>query len=362
MSNDAIIRKVLQLFMLCLAILSLYLIYILFPFYRMILVLFLQVLAPFFIAALIAYLLHPVVKYIQTFRIPRPIAIIVIYLLFFAVVGIGTYISLPILIKQTQELGQNLPVYVEAYRSFIYDIYLQTSFLPEGFHDKLDQFLADMEEGIGKRITGLLMNIPMLFDVVIMIVLIPVLAFYFLKDYQTLQKGVLRVIPAKYRGFMKKLGNEIEESLGQYIRGQIFVCFLVGLASFLLLKWAGMSYAAVLAMIMGFTNFIPYFGPIIGAIPAILIAFTISTEMILYVLGIVIIIQLLESNLLSPFIVGKSIRIHPVYLMLTLFFLAKATGIIGVILAIPLLAVAKVAVPLTYRQLKRLRNQKSQSE
>ncbi|WP_066194303.1 MULTISPECIES: AI-2E family transporter [Gracilibacillus] len=352
MSNDRIIRRILQLFMLCLAILSIYLIYILFPFYRDILVLLLKVSAPFLIAGLIAYLLHPVVQYIQKFHLPRPLAIVSIYLLFFVMAGAGIYASVPVWIRQIEEIQKNLPQYVEAYRSFIYNIYSQTSFLPEGFHDNLDRFLEGIESNIGERITGVLMNVPMLFDFVIMIVLIPVLSFYFLKDYQTLLRRIIQLIPPKYRDFTRKLGHEIEESLGQYIRGQILVCFLVGITSFVLLKIVGMNYAAVLAVIMGFTNLIPYFGPIIGAIPALLIAFTISTKMVLFVLGIVVIIQLLESNLLSPFIMGKSVHIHPVYLMFTLFFLSKATGVVGVILAIPLLTIAKVAIPLTYRQVK----------
>ncbi len=115
-----------------------------------------------------------------------------------------------------------------------------------------------------------------------------------------------------------------------------------------------MEYSILLGVIIGLTNFIPYFGPIIGAIPALLIAFTISTKMVLFVLLVILAVQLTEGNLLSPFIVGKSIRIHPIYIILALFIAAKVGGVIGMILAVPLLAIGRVAVPLIYRQMKQI--------
>ncbi|GAE94113.1 UPF0118 membrane protein YrrI [Gracilibacillus boraciitolerans JCM 21714] len=313
---------------------------------------FLQIVAPFLIAGLIAYLLHPIVEKIHIYHIPRPVAIILIYLLFFVLGGYGIYVSLPVWIKQINELQENLPQFFDAYRDFIYGFYEQTSFLPEGFHDKLDQFFANIEDKLGNLLAGIIQNIPMLFDLFVMIAVIPILAFYFLKDYKLLQQGILKIIPKQYKSFTKRLAHDMEDSLGQYIRGQILVCFLVGLISYFLLKWIDMRYAIVLSTIIGLTNFIPYFGPIIGAIPAILISLTISSEMVIYVIIVVLVVQLLEGNLLSPFIVGKSIHVHPVYLILTLFIAAKLAGIVGMIFAMPLLAVGRVAIPLIYHNIK----------
>ncbi|MDX8045879.1 AI-2E family transporter [Gracilibacillus sp. S3-1-1] len=342
----------LQLLILCLSVLFLYLMYILFPFYQHVLIVILHVLTPFIIAGFIAYLLHPIVEKFHLHHIPRPIAILCIYLLFFGLIGLGIYLSFPKWIAQLQEMEQNIPQYIEAYRTFIYGIYDQTSFLPEEFHDKLDDLFEHMETTIGDYMTNLLMNIPMLFDMFVMIAVIPILAFYFLKDAQVLQRGILKLIPSKYQSFTKKLAGDMEDSLGQYIRGQILVCFFVGLISFFLLRFIGMDYAAVLSSIIGITNFIPYFGPIIGAVPAILIAFTLSTKMVFFVFLVVLAVQIIEGNLLSPLIVGKSIHIHPVYLILTLFVAAKTTGIIGMILAVPILAIARVAVPMIIKQVK----------
>ncbi|KAB8127305.1 AI-2E family transporter [Gracilibacillus oryzae] len=348
------IRTVLKLVILCLTVLFLYLMITLFPFYKNILLIVFQISLPFLISGLIAYLLHPVIEWIYERKIPRPVAILAIYLLFFLLVGFGIYYSLPTMLRQIQEFQTNIPNLVNSYRLFIYDLYDQTSFLPEGFHDRMDAFFSEMETSLADRITSLLKNINVLFDMFVMIAVIPILTFYFLKDYQKLQHSVLHIIPAKYHAFTKNLADKMENSLGQYIRGQILVCFLVGLLSFLLLKWIGMTYALLLAVIIGFTNFIPYFGPVIGAIPALLIAFTVSPNMVWYVLLVIMAVQLAEGNLLSPFIVGKSMHIHPVYIILTLFIAAKIAGVIGMILAIPMLAVGRVAVPLIMKQVKEI--------
>lgn len=354
MLHHRTIRYAIRLITLCLLVLFVYLMYILFPFYKNIILLVSQILLPFAVAGLIAYLLHPVVQKIQSYKVHRTVSILIIYFLFFMITGTIIYIFFPLWMNQIRELSNNIPQFIHAYRDFIYQLYVQTSFLSEGFHERLDQFFMDLEQSLADKVQYTIKNIPMLFDFVVMMAVIPILTFYFLKDFKKLQQGILKIIPYKYRSFSKQLVKEMESSLGKYIRGQILVCSFVGVISFILLKWIGMNYSIVLATIMGFTNFIPYFGPIIGAIPAVLIAFTISNKMILYVLGVVLAVQLIEGNLLSPFIVGKSIHIHPVYIILTLFVAAKLAGVIGMIIAVPVLAVGRVAIPLIYQQWKEI--------
>ncbi|ENH97614.1 permease [Gracilibacillus halophilus YIM-C55.5] len=348
------IRLALQLVIACLVVLLIYLLYRLYPFYHEFIVLLFQICLPFLIAGLIAYLLHPIVEKLHRYHMPRTLAILLIYLIFFGALGIGVYYFFPTMMEQIRQLQANIPDLMEVYRGLIYDLYSRTSFLSEAFHDKLDQLFQEIENDIGERITSFIRNIPVLFDLLIMFAVIPILAFYFLKDYERLGRQAMKIIPRRYQAFTTHLIDKVEDSLGQYLRGQILVCFLVGLAAFLLFKLVGMNYALVLAIIIGLTNFIPYFGPIIGAIPAVLIALTISTKMMIYVLLSVLIVQLLEGNLLSPYIVGRSIHIHPIYLIFVLFLAAKLSGVIGMIFAVPLLAMARVAVPLILQQVKQI--------
>jgi predicted PurR-regulated permease PerM len=106
----------------------------------------------------------------------------------------------------------------------------------------------------------------------------------------------------------------------------------------------GMDYPLLLGCIIGVTNIIPYFGPVIGAIPAVILAVTVSLKMVLIVAAIIFLLQFLEGNILSPMIVGKSLHMHPLVIMFALFFGGEIAGVIGLIIAVPLLAVLKVAL------------------
>lgn len=150
--------------------------------------------------------------------------------------------------------------------------------------------------------------------------------------------------PKKWRKQGRAFVRDVDASLGGYIRGQIIVCAVIGLISSLLFWVVGMQYPLLLGAIIGITNVIPYFGPIIGAIPAVIIAATMSVKMVLIIAVIVLVLQFLEGNILSPLIVGKSLHMHPLFIMLALLAGGEIGGITGMVLSIPILAVLKVFV------------------
>ncbi|MCT2537651.1 AI-2E family transporter [Aquibacillus koreensis] len=324
--------------------LFIYLLTILFPFYRSLLSVVFRILAPFIIAGLIAYLLHPLIEKLHKYNYPRWFAIIGIYLIFFGGLGYVLYKAYPPFINQLKDLNENLPHFMDMYRQAIYEVYESTSFLPETVHDKMDEFFHDLEDMIGTLLTNIVMQVTKLMDVVIVIAVIPVLVFYMLKDFKLIQSSMWKLTPKKYREDGKELFDKIDKSLGDYIRGQLLVCFFVSLTTYGILWFIDMEYPLILAIIMGITNIIPYFGPILGAVPAVIIAFTISGKMVLYVIIAVFIVQIIEGNLLSPFIVGKSINIHPILIIFALLVGGEVGGIIGMIVAVPILSVIKVIV------------------
>ena len=183
-----------------------------------------------------------------------------------------------------------------------------------------------------------------IFDMIIIMTVIPVLVFYYIKDLQLLKKFFAKFIPRKNRDRVGKMIHAIDEGLGGYIRGQLIVCLFVALATLLVFKWLDVPYALLLALLLGLTNLIPYFGPIIGAIPAVMIAYTTSGQLVFYVIIWILIIQIVEGNLLSPYIVGKSINIHPIAIIFVLLLGGELFGIAGMILAVPVLTILKVIV------------------
>lgn len=332
------------LLMILLFFLTVFLLLKLFPFYKQALNFVGKILSPFIISALFAYLLHPFVKKIESFRVQKSLAIIIIYLIFLGSISLFILHSMPKIRLQLEQLTEQLPNLIYMYEQFVFSIYDSTSLLPEAFHDQIDALLETIEKRTDRFLNKLLNNVSHLFDLLIIITVIPVLTFYFLKDLERIKEFTKRLCPKQYQEGLKLILESINSGLGNYIRGQLIVCFFVGLSGWLALEFIGLNYAALLGIIMGLTNIIPYFGPLIGVLPALAIAATESTRAVFLVILASFIIQMLENNLLSPYIVGKSVNIHPIGIIFALILGAQTFGILGMILAVPLMTIIKGSV------------------
>lgn len=319
-----------------------YLLVRLFPIYGSFFSFLGQLSLPFLIAGLIAYLLHPITAKMDSWNIPRSVTILLIYLLFFGGIAYLIYRVYPATIVQLRDLSEQLPQFISMYQTFINQMYESTSFLPETVHDKMDELILRIETSIDQVLSKLVAGFTRVFDMIVIITVIPVLVFYFLKDYDKWKSVFKGYIPQKHRSNVSSILHGIDESLGGYIRGQLIVSLFVAITSYIVFEILNLEYALLLALIMGVTNLIPYFGPIIGAVPAVAIAFTMSVQTVIFVVIAIFLIQLLEGNLLAPYIVGKSIAIHPVAIIFALLLGGKLSGIMGMILAVPLLTVLKV--------------------
>ncbi|MFZ3576450.1 AI-2E family transporter [Virgibacillus sp. DJP39] len=316
----------------------------LFPFYGAVFSFLGSILSPFLIALFIAYLLYPLVLKLHSLNIPKGLTILIIYILFFGGILFTVKQIYPLFIRQLTELSEQIPEFTTLYKNLIYQMYESTAFLPETVHDKMDSLFMKIENTLGKLIEKIATSITRIFDIIVLLTVIPVLVFYFLKDTDKIKNWFKKWIPESYHTRAHDVLFSIDKSLGNYIRGQLLVSLFVIVASFGCFYFLGLKYALVLAIIVGIFNFIPYFGPIIGMLPAVAIAFTVSTQLVLFVVITVFTIQLIESNLLSPYIVGKSIHIHPVAIIFALLIGGEIGGVIGLLLAVPVLTVTKEIV------------------
>ncbi|MCP8967269.1 AI-2E family transporter [Ectobacillus ponti] len=299
------------------------------------------VLTPFLIAYFIGYLLHPLVEKLHKQGMPRVLAILLIYVLFFGGVGYGLYKGIPVAVSQLKDMNENFPQFMSMYDHWLDRIQRNTAQMPEFVSDKVKQIFIGVEAKIQGLLDRMMSSARAVLDSLLIIVLIPFIVFYILKDYDELYHLFWRIVPGRWRGSGKRLVHAIDESLGKYIRGQLFVCsVLAGLAA--LAFWAiGLKYPLLLGILIGVTDIIPYFGPILGAIPTLIVAATISMNMIMKAVVTLLVLQFLESNILSPYIVGKSLHMHPVVIMLALLVGGEVGGIPGLILAVPALAVIR---------------------
>jgi predicted PurR-regulated permease PerM len=294
---------------------------------------------PFVIAFVISYLLHPVIQFIHKKGMKRAYAILLIYILFFGGIALGIYLLLPVLREQWNEILKSFPRIMALYDLFINKINVNTSRMPQFLHQRIDLMINGAEKWAistvdksGKMAKHLINNF-------LFIVLIPVIVFYFLKDYKFLSRLLLKLIPRKWRNETVELTHQLDLTFGKYIRGQVLVCFLLFIFATIFFWIFRMKFALVLGLFIGITDLIPYFGPIIGAIPALFLALSISYSMVIRVAIIIIVLQIIESNVLSPFIIGKSIHIHPIIIMFTLLVGGEIGGILGLLISVPSLVI-----------------------
>jgi predicted PurR-regulated permease PerM len=303
-----------------------------------------HILLPFAIAGFITYLLHPIVEKLHESGLQRGLAVFIIYLLFFGGIGFAIYRGLPEMIKQLKDLAHNVPELTNHYMEFTRYIQKETAAWPDGIQERIQAGILSVEKGLEGILSNVLASIVDILSSFFTILLIPFISFYMLKDYGLLKKTVWYLTPRKWRQGGARILRDIDHSLGSYIRGQILICAVIGTISAVLFWFFDMKYPLLLGFIIGITNVIPYFGPVIGAVPALIIAATISMKMIIIMIVIILLLQFLEGNILSPFIVGKSLRIHPLVIMLALFAGEQIGGILGLILSVPIVVIIKVGI------------------
>lgn len=314
------------------------------PIWTPIVQLVMKVIFPFILGAFITYLLHPVVEKIHEKGLHRGLAVALIYILFFGGVGYGLYKCIPIFIVQMRELTESAPELANQYRSWVDFIQERTKAWPDNMQTKVDNGIESFEVKMDGLLTKLLKSAMNFVNSFVIFMLIPFITFYMLKDFEAVKKAAWQLTPSKWRESSVLFLKDVNLSLGSYIRGQLLVCLIIGGLSSISFYFFGMKYPLVLGIVIGITNVIPYFGPIIGAVPAVIIASTMSVKMLLIVIIIIVVLQFLEGNVLSPFIVGKSLHMHPLFIMFALLLGGEVGGIVGMVIAVPLLSILKVAI------------------
>lgn len=303
-----------------------------------------EVLVPFLIGLVIAYVLHPIVHALERRRVPRLIAVLLIYLSFVLIVTVGLINAIPIFSRQLVELSDDLPRLTRWYHTWMSEWEAHKYFLPDSVSSGVDRVIIQSQDHLSHRIAQLVNNARNTLGKMLAYAVVPFIAFYLLKDMKEINKAGLAIIPPAYRKKTLAVMRDVNDSLGKYIHGQMTVALIVGVLAYIGYWLIGMPYPFVLASFVCLTNIIPYLGPIIGATPAIIVALTISTKMVLLVLAVNIVIQTMEGNILSPNIVGRSLHLHPLLIIFALLTGEALGGIVGLIVAVPVLAVCKVVI------------------
>jgi predicted PurR-regulated permease PerM len=300
-----------------------------------------SVLAPFLIAMIISYVLNPIVVLLNRRKVPRTVAVLLIYAVFLASLTVIMMNLIPMFMTQLTQLNEHMPDFTVRAQGMI-DQFNESEMLPDSVRSGINNSLYKLETGIADWVSNYINGIGSKINVLFIALIIPFVAFYILKDFQLIEKTVLAVVPKKHRRHVTRLLFEIDEALGNYIRGQFLVCVIIGFMAYIGYWLIDMQYPLLLACVVAVFNIVPYLGPYLGAAPAALMAASISWKMVLYVLLVNWICQLLEGNVISPQVVGRTLHMHPLMIIFALLVGGEVAGVPGLILAVPFFAVLKV--------------------
>ncbi|WP_202914475.1 AI-2E family transporter [Paenibacillus antri] len=299
------------------------------------------VLLPFVVALIVSYVLNPIVGALNRRKVPRTIAVLLIYAVFILSVTVVLMNVIPMFVKQLNELNEHLPEFTMRAQSMIVEMN-RNDFLPEGVRMGINNALYEAEQQLAASIADVIGRLGATVGALFVAFVIPFLAFYMLKDFQLIEKTVLTFVPTNHKRRTIRLVTDIDKALGNYIRGQLIVCVIIGVLAYVGYWLIGVPYPLLLAALVALFNIIPYLGPFIGAAPAIVVASTVSLKMVMLVIVVNFACQLIESNIVSPQVVGRSLHMHPLLIIFALLVGGELGGVVGLILAVPTFAVGKV--------------------
>lgn len=297
---------------------------------------------PFATALIVTYILQPIVDILHKRGVPRGIAILCIYFAFALLFVVALLNAIPVITRQVTQLISNMPGIIAQVNHWIDMANSHKQYLPDAVRLGVENALGKLEQGLTSSTSRIFTFIGSAVNTVFVAFVVPFLVFYMLKDARSMGRTVVRVTPLKHKRQVHDMMVSIDHTLGSYIRGQFLVMLAVGVLAFAGYLIVGMPYALLLALFLALADIVPYLGPIIGAAPAVIIALTLSPAMLIKVLIVNIIVQQCEGNLISPQIMGRTLKLHPMAIVAALLVGGELGGVLGLIVAVPFLAVCKV--------------------
>ena len=321
--------------------------------------------APVLIAGFLFYALNPLVNLLtkvqyKTFKIGRTWAVTIVFLLFFALIGLTVAYLVPKLTTQVEQLVARTPKYLSELQVYLTELarnskrpdWADNIDLTEYINNSKDSLNGILKNFMGSLTSSLGSMIGAVTSITMTIVTVPFVLFYMLKDGPKLLPNIKRMLPAKQADVIGDLLVKMSDTIAKYISGQVIECLFVGTFSAIGYGLVGIPYALLIGMFAGITNIIPYLGPYIGLVPAIFIALSMSFKEVILVIVVCVVVQQIDGNLVYPNVIGKSLDIHPLTIIMILLAAGNIAGLLGMILAIPLYAVSKVVVTYVYDIIK----------
>lgn len=312
--------------------------------------LFSNILLPFVAGMALAYFLDPVADRLQRLGLSRVMATVVILICFIVLLTLALVVLIPVLASQMADFAAKVPGYIEKLQQLV------TNFDPQWLEQRFGVDAAGLREGLNSLLStgfGFLSTVfqsiwssgVALFSIASLFIITPVVAFYMLLDWDRMVSVVDSWVPRDHVETVRQLATDINAATAGFVRGQGTLCLVLGVMYAIGLTLTGLNFGVLIGLFAGLISFIPYVGSMVGLVLSVGVAFVQfwpDWTMVVAVAAVFFVGQFIEGNILQPRLVGKSVGLHPVWLMFALFAFGALFGFVGLLVAVP--AAAAVAV------------------
>ncbi|AIS58991.1 pheromone autoinducer 2 transporter [Listeria ivanovii subsp. londoniensis] len=316
--------------------------------------------APIILAGISYYLFNPIIDWLEKKKWKRGWAIALLYVVIIGLIILLFSFVIPAVKDQIISLFKTFPGYWDQITQK-FNEFSQSSLFDQ-LKDKLSTNMSDIMKTISEKGTSVLNGaitsigsiVGTVTEVILAIVTTPLVLFYLLKDGKKLPDFLLKMLPVNGRAHTRQVLGEANHQISSYIRGQIIVSLCIGILLFIGYLIIGLPYALTLAIIAACTSIVPYLGPAIAITPAIIIAIVTSPWLLVKLIIVWCVVQLLEGKFISPQVMGKTLKVHPITILFVILIAGNLFGVLGVIFAVPGYAVLKVIVTHVFIWFKRV--------
>lgn len=306
----------------------------------------LKIVSPLFIGIVIAWLFEPVVKFLKNHKVHRTLATSIVYI---AIIGIITLIIsalIPLLSDQINEIVKSIPTISSKIQEWINDIFSKIGNIDGIDINSFKNELFNKLELLGTDLTSSLPHLTVkvvssVFSGLGSLIIGFIIGFYLLMSFENMSDAIAALIPKNARNDYRGLANEVNTSLRKYVQGTLICASFVFLLSTIGFAIAGLKAPVLFGLFCGVTNIIPYIGPYLGGLPAVLVGFSQGPVVGIISLISIVIAQFLESNILNPIVMSKTMKLHPVTIIIGLLIFGHFWGMIGMLIATPTISILK---------------------
>ncbi len=296
-----------------------------------------------FFAIVLASTIKGPVDFLENYKIPRVIGTLIVYLVIFGILAFIIYQIIPSAIIDLQLLNQEFPDVIEKFFANLKTLETQ-SIKYFDIINRFQNYILSIANLLKQAASSFIQTTSYLLGGAASALSIVIISFYLSVQKNGIENFIKAIFPKKWENYILNLWLRSQNKMSNWLRGQIILCLAVGILTFIGLKILGIKFAFLLALIAGILEIIPYIGPIMSAVPAVMLALFQNPILGLWVIVLYIIVQQLENHFLVPVIMAKAIGLNPILIIVSLLIGAKLFGILGLIIAVPMAGVIVEAI------------------